>query len=67
MFLKANQIEYWVTLLALGRYLMNHSQIEIRNQISLVLMAERSRAYVYDSCHATKTNPCSNPLATYET
>ena len=34
--------------------------------LSWVLMAERSRAYVYDCCDATKTSPGSNPLATYE-
>ena len=29
-------------------------------------MAERSRAYVYDCCGATKTTPRLNPLTTYE-
>ena len=29
-------------------------------------MAERSRAYVYDCCVATKTTPRSNPITTYE-
>ena len=28
-------------------------------------MAERSRAYVYDCCGATKTSPRSNLLTTY--
>ena len=29
-------------------------------------MAERSRAYVYDCCGATKTSPRSKLLETYE-
>jgi hypothetical protein len=29
-------------------------------------MADRSRAYVYDCCGATKTTPYLNPLTTYE-
>ena len=32
---------------------------------SLVSMAERSRAYVYDCRGATKTSPGLNPLKTY--
>ena len=33
--------------------------------VSSVSMAERSRAYVYDCCGATKTSRRSTPLATY--
>ena len=39
--------------------------LSISAEVSLVLMAERSRAYVYDCSGVTKTSSCSNLLATY--
>ena len=38
-----------------------------KNAPSSVLMAERSRAYVYNCCGATKTSVCSNLLCERET